>query len=295
MSQPLAALPVATFLAAAEYLAFTERVAIGRIPPSLEPFLICPAIKSVPRVPQGRAVVVKDDRLQQQGVLNVKKSHWMAVLATCAAGGVAWMSMAGSSAVAQQGPPPAGPAAQIALLDVSLCFKEHPTFKNELSQINDDMGRADADIKKENADLVRFGDSLRDYAVGSPEYKRTEEEIVRRRTALQMRVQTMKQEFQLRLSQVHNRVYQEIFQEVDYYCRSNGIAMVLNYDSSKVDVNKPEEVARMVYRPVVFRDPRLDITPRIIDTLRRRAGPVANSNGGPGPVPAPTQGVGFPR
>jgi len=237
--------------------------------------------------------VVKDDRLQQQGVLNVKKSHLVAVLATCAAGYLAWMSLAGSSALAQQRVPIAAPATSMALIDISLIFKEHPTFKAEMNQINDEMGRAEADIKKENVDIQRFGESLKDWTPGSPEYKRTEEEYVRRKTALQMRIHTQQQEFMLRQAQVYNRVYQEIYQEVEYYSRNNGIAMVLNYNSEKVDVRKPDDVVRMVYRPVVFRDARLDITPRIIESLAQRR-PMAPT-GGNGTLPsANNQGVGFP-
>ncbi len=97
--------------------------------------------------------MVKDDRLQQQGVLNVKKSHLMAVLALCVAGGVVWMSLAGSPAVAQQGQPTAWPPTPIALIDINAIFKEHPTFKGEMTQINDDMGRADAKVKTESQDL----------------------------------------------------------------------------------------------------------------------------------------------
>ena len=234
--------------------------------------------------------MVKDDRLQQQGVLNVKKSHLMAVLALCAAGGVVWMSVAGSPAVAQTGQPPAWPATAIALIDINAIFKEHPTFKGEMTQINDDMGRADAKVKTESQDLQRLRDHIKDYNPGSPEYKAAEEAFVNGQVHLQMEVQNLKQEFVLRQAQVYSRVYQEISQEVDNYCRYHGIAMVINFDSGKVDVNKPEEVARMVYRPVVFHDARMDITPRIIDILHQRR-PAAP--GGYGTMPtAERQGVG---
>ena len=47
-----------------------------------------------------------------------------------------------------------------------------------MNQINEDMARAKAEIKKESDALQEFGKSLKDYTVGSPDYKRTEEEIV---------------------------------------------------------------------------------------------------------------------
>ena len=164
--QPLAPLLVATFLPICQYLVFTEMVAMGRIPPSLEPFLICRSIKSVPRVPQGRAAVVKDDRLQQQGVLNVKKSSLVAVLATCAAGGLAWMSLAGSPVLAQQGPP-TGPASSIALIDMGLIFKEHDSLQGRDGPVADGRARAEAEVKKATDDLQIFDDSLKEFTPGS--------------------------------------------------------------------------------------------------------------------------------
>ena len=84
-----------------------------------------------------------------------------------------------------------------------------------------------------------------------------------------------------RRSGIYNRVYQEIYQEVEYFCANNGIAVAMNYDSDKIDTNKPDDVVRMVYRPVVFRVANLDITPRIIDILRSAT---ASSPRQPGPA-----------
>ena len=113
------------FFSSANIWPLPKRAAIGRIPPSLEPFLTCRRIKSVPREPLGRAAVVKDDRLQQQGVLNVKKSRLMAVLATCAAGCLVWMSLAARPALAQQRPPMAAPAAPIGADRHQLAFSRN--------------------------------------------------------------------------------------------------------------------------------------------------------------------------
>jgi Skp family chaperone for outer membrane proteins len=244
----------------------------------------------VPREPLGRAAVVKDDRLQQQGVLNVKKSRLMAVLATCAAGCLLWMGMAARPALSQQRPPMMAPAApSVAVIDIGRILKEHAAFRAEMTQIKDDMTRAKAAVKKENDSLAEFGKTLNDYVVGSPDYKRTEEEFVQRKTRLQMYATTQEQEIVLRQSQAYNRAYQEISQEVEYFCTTNGISLVLNYNSAKVDTNNPEDVLHMVFRPVVYRQANLDITPIIIQRLTERRGQVGNRVAIP---PASTQGVG---
>ncbi len=245
----------------------------------------------MPREPLGRAAVVKDDRLQQQGVLNVKKSRLMAVLATCAAGCLVWTSLAARPALAQQRPSMAAPAApSVVLIDIARIFKEHAAFRADMNQINEDKARIRAEIKKESDSLQEFGNTLKDYNVGSPDYKRTEEEIVRRQTALQMYANTQQQELILRRAQAYNRVYLEISQEVETFCTANNIALVINYDSEKVDNSKPDDVLRMVSRPVVYRQANLDITPQIIQSLTQRNRMVR----GPGPNPAPSswnQGV----
>jgi Skp family chaperone for outer membrane proteins len=279
---------VATFPIVRHYLAFTGIAAIGRIPPSLEPFVDLPSDQVGAARAAGEAAVVKDDRLQQQGVLNVTKSHLVAVLALCAAG-LAWMSVAGSPALAQDRPAPPIP---IVLVDIQLIFKEHAVFKAEMSQLHDDLNRADAEAKKESQAIQNIAEGVKELTLGSPDYKRAQEEVIQRSTALKMRMQTQQQEIMLRNAQICNRVYQEIYQEVDYYCRANNIALALNYDSQKVELNKPDQVLHMVMRPVVYRDGRLDITQQIIANLARRRGPAPAANNGTAEHPNYGQGVG---
>ncbi len=104
-----------------------------------------------------------------------------------------------------------------------------------------------------------------------------------------MRTKGLKDEFMMRAAGIYNRVYQEIFQEVQYYCAKNGIALALNYNSDKVDPNKPADVARMLNRPVVYAA-NIDITPRIVDDLiqRRR---IVRPGDRPAPPPVANQGV----
>ena len=218
----------------------------------------------------------------------MKKSYLVAALS-------AWVGLLsfGFNALAQQGSyaPPARPAARppvIALLDVAYIFKNHPRFKAMMAEMKADVERAEATVKKEGEGIRSQAERLKDFRQGTPDYKGLEEELTKRQADLSVRIQLQKKEFLQKEARIYYTVYQEIFQEADYYAQQNGIDMVLRFNGDPVDVEKPDDVLRDINKPVIwYSKDRCDITPIVLDRLVRR--------GGAGPAgAAPAAGIPFP-
>jgi Skp family chaperone for outer membrane proteins len=180
--------------------------------------------------------------------------------------------------------PQAGAGPNIALLDVSFIFKNHPRFKSMMDEMKADVDRAEADVNKERDTIRKLVGDLERFHKGSPDYKAMEEEIARREADLTVRVQLQRKEFLMREAKIYNNVYQEIEQEVGYYCANRGIDLVLRFNGDEVDVDKPDSVLSYINKPVVWYNKSLDITPIIRDALVNRGGPSGGNRVGRQPV-----------
>jgi len=153
-----------------------------------------------------------------------------------------------------------------------------------------DVQRAESQIKMERGSIQKLAERLKEYRKGTPEYKSIEEDLTKRQANLRVRVELQRKEFLEQEAKIYHNVYQEILQEVDYYCASRGIAMVLRFNSEAVDAGRPEDVLRYINKPVVWHNRALDITQIVLENLNRRGGVAPHvTRPGVGTVPHTTR------
>jgi len=184
---------------------------------------------------------------------------------------------------AQQAARPSGgrSGSDIALLDISVIFKNNTRFKQHMADLQADMQRAEEQMKKERDSLRALSERLNDYKAGTAEYKQLEEEIAKRSADLNVRFQLQKKEFAKTEARIYHMIYQEIQQEVDAFAQANGIAAVLKFSSEAADGDNPDSVLRDLNKPVVWYSRGLDITPIILESLNRRALQQSDQRNGP--------------
>jgi len=203
----------------------------------------------------------------------VTKTRVLAVLA----GSLLAISLLYAAAIAQQGTgAPASSASRfrsdIALVDVGYIYKNYDRFKQYMADLQADMERADAVMKKERDSLKQLQDSLSQYNAGSKEYKDLEERIVGKSADFNARVTLQRKEFLVNEAKIYHMIYQQIQDEVKAFAQENNVLAVLRFNSELPEVTKPDEVARGLNNQVVWHHPNLDITKYILDNLKRRAG-----------------------
>jgi len=195
--------------------------------------------------------------------------------------------------VAQQAGPAGPPSPGLTvLLDVNALIKENEHLKAMMAEMQRDVTRAEEVFRKERDAIRQLADELKEIRAGTPQYREKEEEITKRTSDLNVKIQLQRKEFLQRESKIYYTVYQEIQQEVDYFAANNNIAMVLKTTSEPVDVEKPEDILREMNKPVVWNAKALDITPYIRARLQQRYGTARTANPAGPPV---RQGVPFPR
>lgn len=160
---------------------------------------------------------------------------------------------------------------EIVLIDMGKIFKESVRFKKYMAELQAEMLKADADLKKQNDDIRTKMEELKGINTGSPDYKRRDDEITTLKTQLAVEVERQRKKFQKEEAKIWYAVYQRIQTAVDAYAKYNGIAVVLKFNSEVPDVENPEAVMRELQKPVLWYDGALDITLVIQRMLQEEA------------------------
>ena len=207
---------------------------------------------------------------------------------------VAVVLPSGIAAAQSAGQPPVRQpqyAPPVALLDVSRVFSEHLRFKAMMEDMKAEVQRAESDIKVERDAIRKLAERLKEYKQGTSVYKSIEEDLTKRESDLRVRVELRRKTFLENEAKIYHNVYQEILQQVDYYCASRGIGMVLRFNGEAADAGRPEDVLRYINKPVVWHNRALDITQVVLDDLNRRSAPAAGGMApqGAGTVPHTTR------
>ncbi len=174
----------------------------------------------------------------------------------------------------------------IALIDVKFIFEKHARFKMMMDDLQADVERAEAQVQAERDAIKKLAERLENFR-GTPEYKAMEEEVAKRQSDLTVQIQLQRKEFLQREARIYYHVYQEILQELAYYCPQNGVDIVFRFSGDPVDVENPNSVLGYVNRPVVWYGKDRDITGIILESLNRRF--VGSSGLGTRPTPPPFQ------
>jgi Skp family chaperone for outer membrane proteins len=224
-----------------------------------------------------------------QGVLHVKVSRIATVMAATVCG-----FLAGSPAALAQGqvqPAPALSGHRIAVVDVSVVFKQHQRFLAKTESFKKQVEAAEAGLKKEYEQINALSEQLKGRDPGSPDFKELEQRVVRAKAEWQLKGQTQRRD----LMEVEGRIYFDTYRELDdavkRFAMQHNISLVLRYASDPVDdPSDRNEIVKGINKSVVYVDPALDITRWILEDLNRSVSAAPNARPvGVGPRPGVRQ------
>ena len=163
------------------------------------------------------------------------------------------------------------------MVDVAYIFKNHVRFKQQMEEMKSRVETAEADVKKDQESIKRKAEELKTFNPGTPNYKQVENDLIKMQGDLQLKVSLQKKDFMEQEGRVYFNVSREIDDAVKQLATKNGIVMVLRFNGDPVDGNNRDEILRGINKAIVYNDPRMDITPYVLQDLNRAAagtGPV---------------------
>ncbi len=191
------------------------------------------------------------------------------------------LGLAASHAFAQPRPtqPTAQPVRQaatpqIAVIDISRVFKEHPRFITEMARLKSRVEAEDAKMKLRADQLQALADELRGLKSGSQEYKDKEKTVASSQAQMQIDIKVQRRDFLQQEAAVYKMIYEGVKQEVAAYASRAGLAAVIRYTSQppEIDPDQPNVVLAEIQKDLVWFHPQLDITNHILANLKARSG-----------------------
>lgn len=163
----------------------------------------------------------------------------------------------------------------VAIVDIGMVFKAHPTFPRELETL-----RAEADQFQKNAvqlqqQMVAKSEKLQMWTPDSEDYRNFETQLAQELATLEVQQRSEMRSLMVREAQLHFQTYQQVKKVVNDYCAAKNIRLVLRHTDQKLNVDNPKSVMADVNKNLVFYIPEIDITNEII----RQIGGVASLQG----------------
>jgi Skp family chaperone for outer membrane proteins len=185
---------------------------------------------------------------------------------------------AAPAAAASSGALP-GANAPVAVVDVTYILDNYARLKHETEAFKKDMENAEASLKKERDAIAKKAELLKTFKPGTPEFKKTEEEITKADSDWKLKVNRQKGDFAERDAKNFLRAYQELSQQVKVYAERNNISVVLRFNGARPDPANPQAVQMELSKMVMYYDKSVDITDPILAEMNRAAAVAAPPRG----------------
>ena len=157
----------------------------------------------------------------------------------------------------------------VAVVDVSYIFNNYAGFKNRMDSMKKAVQAYEASLKSRHEMLAKDREKLNQYQVGSPDYKRTEQQLADKFASLQVDTQLKKKEFLENEAKVYYETYKLVEKVIANYASRTGTGLVLRFSKEDMNKNDRNSVLQGVNRAVVYHQGSLDITNDILNELSR--------------------------
>jgi len=157
---------------------------------------------------------------------------------------------------------------QLAVIDVSMIFKNHTRFKQAMEGMKAEVKAFEATLQQRGQQINELRKKMQPYDPGSAEYKQLEAQIMKVQADGQIAAAQKKKEFLEREAKIYYDVYNEVATEVSRFAEQHGIGLVIRFNSEPIDPKSRQAVLEGVNRAVIFQK-NLNITKAIQDRLEQ--------------------------
>ena len=134
----------------------------------------------------------------------------------------------------------------VAILDVAKVFKENSEFDSSMKAIKAEADRLKAKITQQQEAIKQRAQQVTQYELGSPERNKLEAELEQEQAALRTKARQAEADLLNREARVYYETYQKMQTVVSSVAASNGISLVIRFDSEDIDPTNRGEVIKGV-------------------------------------------------
>jgi hypothetical protein len=178
----------------------------------------------------------------------------------------------------------------IGIIDMKFLLGEYEKFGQQMQAIRGRIEAAEGEVRKEQEAMKKMGEQAREFDQNSPNFRQIEQDVMRRNSELQIRVNTQKRQFLDEETRVYYNTGKEVDDAVKVVANRFNLHIVFQCRIEEPNPNNRQEIAMGLTKFIVYNHPQMDITPYVLQELRRTSN-VAGGNANPGVSqrPVPTQ------
>lgn len=161
---------------------------------------------------------------------------------------------------------------KVAVVDIGLIFKNHPSFSRELESLKAEADGFKEETRQLQAKLIEKAGVLKNYQPDSPEFRQAETDLATESAALEVQQRSKLRGLMEREAVLHHDTYMQIKAAISRYCEERAIQLVIRHDSAKMDPAQPGTIMQKVNSKIVFHRPDNEITQQIVAMVAQGAG-----------------------
>jgi Skp family chaperone for outer membrane proteins len=158
---------------------------------------------------------------------------------------------------------------KVAIVDVGMIFKSHPKFSQELAALKQEADQFKTASLQLQQQLIQKAEVLKQYQPGSDEFKNAETKLAQESAAMEVDQRGKMRTLMKQEALLHFKTYTEVNGLIATYCESDGIQLVLRYNSQEMDPKNPSSVMQRVNGSVVYHSQQNDITRQIVARINQ--------------------------
>lgn len=156
----------------------------------------------------------------------------------------------------------------VCVVDVAKIFESHSGFQASLEDLKQQAEQYKYSLQQRGDTLRAKSEQLRNFKVGSPEYKQLETELAQQSANLEVERRNKTREFVQAEAKLHFDTYYQVTQAIGGFCEQRGYRIALRYSNLQMnETSDPASIMQRVNEYVVFHRPQIDITQDIIRSL----------------------------
>ncbi len=157
---------------------------------------------------------------------------------------------------------------RVAIVDVGMIFKQHPTFAAELERLKQEADAFKTASMKAQQGLAQEAEGIKaNFKPDSVDFKNAQTDLAQKAAGLQVDQSQKMKALMEREATLHFQTYQQVKNLIAQYCDAKGVQLVLRYNSQQMDPEQPGSVMARVNSSVVYHNPVNDITNTILSQV----------------------------
>lgn len=161
---------------------------------------------------------------------------------------------------------------KVAVVDIGLVFKNHPSFSQNLESLKKEADGFKEETRQMQAKLMEKAGVLKNYQPDSAEFRQAETSLAQESAALEVQQRNKLRGLMEREAKLHHDTYIQIKSAISKFCEERGIQLVIRHDSAKMDPNQPATIMQKVNSKIVFHRPNNEITQQIVARVAQAGG-----------------------